>query len=62
MVLMDSGVRRGADVVKALAAGANAVSFGRTYFYGLAVGREQGAANASSLRSQNARHRLAWAR
>ena len=42
VVLMDSGIRRGADVLKALAAGANAVLVGRLYVYGLAVGGEQG--------------------
>jgi isopentenyl diphosphate isomerase/L-lactate dehydrogenase-like FMN-dependent dehydrogenase len=36
-VLMDGGVRRGTDVVKALAAGANAVLVGRPFMYGLAV-------------------------
>jgi lactate 2-monooxygenase len=42
VVLMDSGIRRGADVLKALAAGADAVLVGRLYVYGLAVGGEQG--------------------
>jgi L-lactate dehydrogenase (cytochrome) len=42
IVLMDSCIRRGADVLKALAAGANAVFVGRPYVYGLAVGGEQG--------------------
>ena len=42
VVLMDSGIRRGADVVKALAAGADAVFVGRSYIYGLAVGGEEG--------------------
>ena len=42
VVLLDSGIRRGADVVKALAAGADAVLVGRTYVYALAVGGEQG--------------------
>jgi isopentenyl diphosphate isomerase/L-lactate dehydrogenase-like FMN-dependent dehydrogenase len=37
VVLMDSGIRRGADVIKALALGANAVLLGRPYVYGLAV-------------------------
>jgi lactate 2-monooxygenase len=37
-VLMDGGVRRGADVLKALALGADAVLLGRPYAYGLAVG------------------------
>ncbi len=37
-VIFDSGVRRGADVVKALALGATAVGIGRPYAYGLAIG------------------------
>ncbi len=41
-VLFDSGVRSGADVVKALALGATAVAIGRPYVYGLALGGEAG--------------------
>ena len=41
-VLMDSGVRRGADAFKALALGARAVLLGRPYIWGLAVAGEQG--------------------
>jgi lactate 2-monooxygenase len=41
-VLFDSGVRTGADVVKALALGARAVLVGRPYAYGLALGGEAG--------------------
>ena len=41
-VLLDGGVRRGADVVKALALGARAVFIGRPLFWGLAVDGEQG--------------------
>lgn len=41
-VLMDSGIRRGADVLKAMALGANAVLVGRPYIWGLAVGGEDG--------------------
>ncbi len=41
-VLFDSGIRRGADAVKALAMGARAVLLGRLYIWGLAVGGEQG--------------------
>jgi lactate 2-monooxygenase len=37
-LLMDGGIRRGADVLKALALGADAVLLGRPYVYGLAVG------------------------
>ncbi len=42
-VLLDSGVRRGADVVKALALGANAVLIGRATLYGMAAGGAAGA-------------------
>ena len=41
-VLLDSGVRRGTDVLKALALGANAVLIGRAFMWGLAVGGEDG--------------------
>ena len=42
LVLMDGGIRRGADVIKALALGANAVLLGRPYVYGLAVAGQAG--------------------
>ena len=45
-VLLDSGVRGGADVFKALALGASAVCVGRPYVYGLAVAGEQGVTEA----------------
>ncbi|OBB63839.1 lactate 2-monooxygenase [Mycobacterium sp. 852014-50255_SCH5639931] len=41
-VLFDSGVRGGADIVKALALGATAVGIGRPYAYGLALGGVDG--------------------
>jgi lactate 2-monooxygenase len=41
-ILLDSGVRRGADVVKALALGASAVLIGRPFAYGLAVAGQAG--------------------
>lgn len=41
-VLLDSGIRRGADVVKALALGATAVLVGRPFVYGLAIAGEDG--------------------
>jgi lactate 2-monooxygenase len=41
-VLMDSGIRTGADVFTALALGADAVLLGRPYMYGLAVSGQHG--------------------
>ncbi len=41
-VLVDSGIRGGADVVKAMALGADAVLLGRPYVWGLAVGGQEG--------------------
>jgi lactate 2-monooxygenase len=41
-VLLDSGVRSGADVLKALSLGASAVLLGRPYVYGLALAGEAG--------------------
>ena len=48
-VLLDSGVRRGSDVVKALALGARACLVGRPYLYGLAVAGEAGVATVLGL-------------
>jgi isopentenyl diphosphate isomerase/L-lactate dehydrogenase-like FMN-dependent dehydrogenase len=41
-VLMDSGIRSGADALKALALGADAILLGRPYIWGLGVGGEEG--------------------
>jgi len=48
-VLVDGGVRRGADVVKALALGARAVLVGRPVLWGLAAGGEAGVARVLEL-------------
>ncbi len=48
-LIVDGGIRRGTDVLKALAMGANAVSFARPYLYGLAAGGEEGAIRAVEL-------------
>jgi len=48
-VILDSGVRRGSDIAKALALGAKAVLTGRATLYGTAVGGEAGALRAISL-------------
>ena len=48
-VLMDGGIRRGSDIVKALALGAHAVLIGRGYAYGLAAGGEPGVDRALAI-------------
>lgn len=48
-VLVDGGIRRGTDVIKALALGARAVLLGRPVLWGLAVDGEDGAARVLSL-------------
>jgi isopentenyl diphosphate isomerase/L-lactate dehydrogenase-like FMN-dependent dehydrogenase len=48
-VLMDGGVRRGSDIVKALCLGARAVLVGRAYAYGLAAGGEAGVTRAIEI-------------
>ncbi len=51
-VLIDGGIRRGTDVVKALALGARAVQVGRPVVWGLATGGEQGVADVLGLLHQ----------
>jgi isopentenyl diphosphate isomerase/L-lactate dehydrogenase-like FMN-dependent dehydrogenase len=48
-VLMDGGIRRGSDIVKALCLGAKAVLIGRAYAYGLGAAGEAGVARAISI-------------
>jgi L-lactate dehydrogenase (cytochrome) len=48
-VLLDSGIRRGGDVAKALCLGARAVLVGRAYAYGLGAGGEAGVAKAIEI-------------
>ena len=48
-VICDGGVRRGSDIVKALALGATACSIGRAYLYGLAAAGEAGVDRVLSL-------------
>ena len=50
-VLLDGGVRRGSDVVKALALGARAVMIGRAYLWGLAAAGQSGVENVLDLLS-----------
>ncbi len=51
-VLMDGGIRRGSDIVKALARGAEAVMIGRATFYGVSAGGEDGAKRALEILSE----------
>ncbi len=48
-IVLDGGVRRGGDIVKALALGANAVALGRAYLWGLAAGGEAGVSRAIEI-------------
>ena len=59
-VLVDGGVRRGADVVKALALGARAVLVGRPVIWGLAVDGERGARGCSSCCATRSSWRWRW--
>jgi L-lactate dehydrogenase (cytochrome) len=51
-VLLDGGIRRGSDVVKALALGARAVMIGRPYLWGLAANGERGVSNVLEILRQ----------
>ncbi|MQA63360.1 MAG: mycofactocin biosynthesis FMN-dependent deaminase MftD [Actinophytocola sp.] len=51
-VVLDGGVRRGSDVVKALALGARAVLIGRPYLWGMAAGGERGVHNVLEILRQ----------
>lgn len=48
-ILMDGGIRRGSDVVKALALGASAVLIGRAYLWGLAANGQTGVENVLDI-------------
>ncbi len=49
LVLLDGGIRRGTDVIKALARGADAVLLGRPVLWGLALGGQRGVAKVFAL-------------
>ncbi len=57
-VLMDGGIRRGSDIVKALCLGAQAVLVGRAYAYGLAAAGEAGVTRALEILSDDVERTL----
>jgi L-lactate dehydrogenase (cytochrome) len=58
-LIVDGGVRRGTHVLRALALGANAVSFGRPYLYALAAGGEAGVKRFLAIFLEDLRRDLA---
>lgn len=48
-IICDGGIRRGSDIVKAVALGANACTMGRTYLYGLGAAGEEGVERAYAM-------------
>ena len=58
-VLCDGGVRRGSDIVKAIARGATACMAGRAYFYALGAGGERGVDHALNLLTADVRRTMA---
>ena len=48
-IIVDGGIRRGSDIVKALALGADACAIGRPYLYGLAAAGQDGVSHIVRL-------------
>jgi L-lactate dehydrogenase (cytochrome) len=59
-VMMDSGIRRGTDVIKALALGADFVFVGRPFLYAAAIGQEAGVRRATDLLRSEIHRNLAF--
>jgi L-lactate dehydrogenase (cytochrome) len=59
-VMMDSGIRRGTDVIKALALGADFVFVGRPFLYAAAIGQEAGVRRAVDLLRSEVHRNLAF--
>jgi L-lactate dehydrogenase (cytochrome) len=57
-IIVDGGIRRGSDIVKALALGANACAIGRPYLYGLAAAGQDGVAHVVHLLAEEMRRTL----
>ena len=58
-IICDGGVRRGSDIVKAVALGATACMAGRAYLYGLAAGGERGVDTVLELLAEDVRRTMA---
>jgi L-lactate dehydrogenase (cytochrome) len=58
-IICDGGVRRGSDIVKAVALGARACMVGRAYLYGLGAGGERGVRHALELLDADVRRTMA---
>ena len=58
-IILDGGVRSGSDILKAIAQGADAVSVGRAYLYGLAAGGEAGVGIALRILEDELRRAMA---
>jgi L-lactate dehydrogenase (cytochrome) len=59
-VMMDSGIRRGTDVIKALALGADFVFLGRPFLYAASIGQEAGVRRAIDLLRSEVHRNLAF--
>ncbi len=59
-IIVDSGVRRGSDIVKCLALGANSVLAGRATLYGTAAGGEDGALKALAILKDEMKRTMAY--
>jgi L-lactate dehydrogenase (cytochrome) len=58
-IICDGGIRRGSDIVKAVALGATACTMGRSYLYGLGAGGEAGVEKALTLLTDDLRRTMA---
>jgi (S)-mandelate dehydrogenase len=59
-IILDSGIRRGSDIVKALGLGANLVLTGRATLYGIGAGGQAGAEQALALLKDEMRRTMAY--